>query len=338
MEDSSKRNKINSFMGNLDKLKVAATLLVVLGHVTRMYSGVGVIEMPKDEMLTWVTTFIYSFHMPLFVFISGAIYYICKRGKNKYKHESAFISKKIQRLLIPYMFFALFYVFPTMILLGKADQPIPLYIIRSYLLSTDAKHLWFLLMLFNVFVIFNHFEFFIWKNTKTAIVLFGFLYALSYITPSYFQIASTLHYVIYFYIGYLYQKLHIKTSHEQKYRMIFIITHLSLVIISNTLLTNYSFLHPLASLTTSLLGIGATIVIIQLFQFKGFIFQTILRDSYGIYLYHPMIIYLLFYWLKDLHFVPWVNSFLIFGISILLSFLFIYITKKLRLSFIIGEA
>ena len=63
-------------------IKVIATILVVLAHITRMYTGEGVVN-PLNEslILNYLTKFIYSFHMPLFVAVSGAIYYYVKVRK-----------------------------------------------------------------------------------------------------------------------------------------------------------------------------------------------------------------------------------------------------------------
>lgn len=108
-------------MSVIDKTKIVATLLVVLGHIVRMYTGFGVIGMPQDVILTFVHNFIYSFHMPLFVFISGVIFFICKREKNKYNVEWIFISKKAKRLLLPYIIFSIFFVFPTMLYIESRD-------------------------------------------------------------------------------------------------------------------------------------------------------------------------------------------------------------------------
>lgn len=203
-------------MSVIDKTKIVATLLVVLGHIVRMYTIFGVIGMPQDVILTFVHNFIYSFHMPLFVFISGVIFFICKREKNKYNVERIFISKKAKRLLLPYIIFSIFLVFPTMLYIGKVETPLTPFFIQSYILGNNARHLWFLLMLFNVFVILNHFELFIYNHIKYSIVLAVLLYIISYFAPNDFQISATLKYIVYFYLGYLYRRLNMEKSISKK--------------------------------------------------------------------------------------------------------------------------
>lgn len=78
----------------IDKLRGFAILLVVMGHLYLPYTVQGNSH-PVAEM-------IYSFHMPLFFFISG---YLCE-----ITHKIAmigylnFVRKKVISLLIPYLF------------------------------------------------------------------------------------------------------------------------------------------------------------------------------------------------------------------------------------------
>lgn len=69
----------------VDMAKGLGMLLVMLGHV----------ESP-------LSPFIYSFHMPLFFFLSGYLYH-----EHKYPTPMAILHNKSRRLLIPYFFFAI---------------------------------------------------------------------------------------------------------------------------------------------------------------------------------------------------------------------------------------
>ncbi|SFM56217.1 acyltransferase family protein [Methanolobus profundi] len=73
----------------IDSLKGFAIILVVIGHLNDVSEG--------------LNTYIYSFHMPLFFFISGYLF-----NYQKYKNNSIqFIRKKINSLVIPYFTFTL---------------------------------------------------------------------------------------------------------------------------------------------------------------------------------------------------------------------------------------
>jgi len=59
--------------------------LVVIAHVTRRYTGLGVVTPSiHSNLLSKLTGFIYSFHMPLFICITGMVYGYCiEQGKYK---------------------------------------------------------------------------------------------------------------------------------------------------------------------------------------------------------------------------------------------------------------
>ncbi len=79
MEKVVKRNS------EIDVLKGLGMLLVIIGHTT------------NDKTLF---SFIYSFHMPLFFFISGILF-----NPTKYDTLKTLLVSKVKTLLIPYVFF-----------------------------------------------------------------------------------------------------------------------------------------------------------------------------------------------------------------------------------------
>ena len=74
----------------IDLAKAICIILVVVGHYC-----------PPGCPGWWsaIVQFIYSFHMPLFMFASGFVYIATKKDGEKY---SDFIVKKIKRLMVPY--------------------------------------------------------------------------------------------------------------------------------------------------------------------------------------------------------------------------------------------
>lgn len=78
----------------IDYAKGLAILLVVIGHLLQ-YNLVGTSSKDLFDM-------IYSFHMPLFMFLSG---YVASLSIDKYmSHKGEFIQKKAASLLVPFMF------------------------------------------------------------------------------------------------------------------------------------------------------------------------------------------------------------------------------------------
>lgn len=118
----------------IDSLKGIGIMLVVWGHLTIPLLG---------------ETIIYSFHMPLFFFISGYLF------KNKDITIRSFMIGKIGTLLIPYSIYAAI-SFPFGIALNYLkEEPIDLLVhVKNYLFLNGSvgwnSPLWFLVVLFLV--------------------------------------------------------------------------------------------------------------------------------------------------------------------------------------------
>lgn len=76
-------------------------LLVVIGHITLT----NIFENPETPISTGIERIIYGFHMPLFMFISGGLFYYTKIRKDK--KYGVTIRDKVKRLLAPFVFFTL---------------------------------------------------------------------------------------------------------------------------------------------------------------------------------------------------------------------------------------
>lgn len=76
-------------------LTVFAMLLVVIGHS----------DITVDYKNIWIYKWAYSFHMPLFFFISGFLFALTVPNvKLKNLSYGTFLKKKAIRLLIPFLF------------------------------------------------------------------------------------------------------------------------------------------------------------------------------------------------------------------------------------------
>lgn len=195
----------NKRVVELDMMKFWGILFVVLGHVTNMYFPGGLVHMvehPKGLML--ISSFLYSFHMPLFVFVSGAVYSYQYEILGKRYGLKRMISTKTKRLLIPYLFFGFVVMLPLMVSCGFRESFVD-YAYNGIFLSKDSRHLWFVLMLFEVFIVF-------WVMRKmveiiklpkwTLLVLSFVLMLVSSKIPYIFQLNMTVKYLFWFAIGY----------------------------------------------------------------------------------------------------------------------------------------
>ncbi|ASS99652.1 MULTISPECIES: acyltransferase family protein [Geobacillus] len=109
-----------------DNAKCALMLLVVFGHFLRPYID-GVLWV--HSLYTWI----FFFHMPAFIFISG---YFAKKF-----HEHGYLQKITKKWLIPYVLFQLLYSIYYFFLYDKQSLELDL--------LTPHWSLWFLLSLFS---------------------------------------------------------------------------------------------------------------------------------------------------------------------------------------------
>ena len=158
---------------SLDALKGFAILLVILGHVGS-FSDPGTISTQ-----TFLHTFIYVVHMPLFIITAG---YFAQRRVDSLSSLTKFLSDKFIRLILPAFLWYTFYALWTM---GSVNYA-----------GLLGNHYWFTFTLFNLMLIFmcqNTFLGFVLRCFKQAenrvlevvlhvLCMLGVYYALSTLT------------------------------------------------------------------------------------------------------------------------------------------------------------
>lgn len=102
---------------------ILLTLFVVIGHVTRMYSGKGLFapQLETNCALTYVTNVLYAFHMAAFMAVSGAVFSLCINDLGKYGDPTKFVISKFKRLIVPYYAFLFLMVTPIMLYINKPE-------------------------------------------------------------------------------------------------------------------------------------------------------------------------------------------------------------------------
>ncbi len=152
-----------------DVLRALVMVLVVLGHCTYyeiatdfggMYfgsqmQGLGIHDTLTHKICSIVTTAIYSFHMPLFMALSGAVFAMQLR-KGKYGEWKKFVVKKVDRLLYPFLIVTVFWSFPLKYLSGYWANSNHIFydVIMGQVFIQGNTHLWFLPTLFMEFLLF----------------------------------------------------------------------------------------------------------------------------------------------------------------------------------------
>ena len=318
-----------------DIMKVIATFFVVFAHSSRMYTGEGVvIPLNSSLFLCQLTKLIYDFHMPLYLGISGMVYGFCINDLNKYNDSIKFIKNKFVRLIVPYLFFGLIYVAPIMILLHFTNNSYIEYCISGILMVKDSRHLWYIVVLFEIYIICMVSKKIMKKGScfLDMFILLGVSY-FSYIFPGIFQISNLAYYFIFFYLGVLFNKYYQKIMIILKNPVI-----IFLMLIFQMLLFNYSnwIINFLKAIFGSLFIVGISKYIPEKILSQRFFFNAKI-NGFGIYLFHPMIIYILYFFLGSTNTNPIILCLGIAIISYILSWLFTELFRKLKLSILIGE-
>lgn len=327
-----------------ETMKGITMLLVVFAHVTRMFAPQGVVPITYSPLLTEITNFIYVFHMPAFVAVTGAVYYFVKREKGKYRDEKAFIKNKFERLLIPFLFFSFVVVFPTLYYLDLRESILD-FSIKEVFLGASGTHLWYSAMIFMVFVLFNKFESFINANNDSINwILFTTLSIFSFVIPNVFQATNVLRYTVFFYAGYWFQK-----NREKVYSLLsnklFGLTGITILVYLVLFYSPINEIFLLNQIFQVVGGISGTAMIYTVSDKisrkrinQNVLFQEIIGSSYGIYLFHPMLVYLLSHWVKNIEINPLLIALFNFVVALFLSLILTRAMRKLNLQIFIGEA
>lgn len=322
-------------------MKVMTTILVVIAHVTVFYSDFGgVFSMEYNLVLDGITKFIYSFHMPLFIFLSGAVYHQCIAA-GKYKSYIKFVKKKFVRLMVPYFLWGIFYVTPVMLILNITKLSAQDYIIKGILCAMDSRHLWFLWTLFFIFCIVRALRP-VMEHWGFQMLLFAICCMLNYCSfkvTNKFGINSILQYLIYFVMGYMVDDRKPYADKFMKGKIC--LSAVSFIFI--LLFLNVYSKRYIARVGVSCAGIVMCYGLIENIPMKigkigkNRFYQILKKDSLGIYLVHPMIGYILFYLFQNAAVNPFFFTLCVFLADMISSFVIIEILRWVNVKFILGE-
>lgn len=276
----------NSREDYFDNLKLLLITLVVIGHI---------IEPLIDSHLNIKSLyiFIYSFHMPLFVFISG---YFSKNITNQEKFFS-----KINNILIPYVIFQFLYCLFNVYVLKTENSTITL--VYPYWIT------WYLLSLFIWNLILPYFCKI--KHSIIISIIISILCGYDMNVGYYLSLSRTITFFPYFLMGYFTQRDHINILKQyivKKYALLILPGIFLLIYFMNDkidykwLYGSFSYsqlsssIYPHCIIRTSIyiLSIITSICILILIPDKKFFFTHLGSRSMSVYIFHGFIIKLLF--------------------------------------------
>lgn len=313
-------------------------MLVVLAHSSRMYTGDGVVyPLNESTALSALTKLIYAFHMPLFIAISGMVYGLCIDDLDKYKDTVQFLKNKTIRLIIPYLFFGMFYVAPTMVLLRFTSETYLQYCYSGIMLVHNSRHLWYIIVLFEIFIISALSKPLLQKKSIVSsiiilLLLIGLSY-FSYMLPGVFQISTLAKYLMFFYLGFLLNRYYFLAVKVIKHP---VFIAFSMIVFLLVFMRTGWIATAIKAIAGSLVIIGITVYVPQKFMDINFCAEAN-KNGFGIYLFHPMIIYVLYYYLGQADIAPFVLFIGITIVSYFSSWLFTVMFRNMHLSLLIGE-
>ena len=186
----------------MNLLRAVGITLVVLRHSFSPYrNSWDVSKYYKYNIIAdCLGQYISTISMPLFVFISGYIYYYLRNNYGKYENYKTLFKKKSRRLIVPYLILSPIYIY---FLIDYSS-------LKSFLfyMWSGAGHLWFLLMMFLMFIIYYKFEKYLCKHyifsIAIGIILYLLALPLSYVNLQ--PLSLVCKYYIFFQVGNLFNK------------------------------------------------------------------------------------------------------------------------------------
>ena len=280
-----------------------------------------------------------SFQIPAFVLISGFIYSYIIDNMNSYSQSLKFIKKKATRLLLPYYFVTIIWLLPIhYFIYGDIDKVL----IARYLMG-GGEQLWFMYMLFFVFIIFH----FTYTYVKKHIVIECIYIFAAYISGchlewehlNYLQVAVSLKYMLYFWIGYKFWN----------YRRLILLYNKFVIflLIGSNLLLYCFYTQPSCSHKTFvclLLNLeGAVTAFITLTKlgsiniFHNRYTKLIQSNNFVMYLFHQQLIYFTLMFFNGI-LNPVIHASLNFVVAFSVSFILSIVLHKYYLTcFLLGE-
>lgn len=243
---------------------------------------------------------IYSFHMPLFIALSGTIYGI-QKDKGMYQEFKPFVANKAKRLLIPLVIVWWVYRFPIMHYTGFYSG-VSGGRLMFQMLAPNCVYLWYLEALFLIFIIIYFLDKVKNKMVETVIVAVFYLIGLVVYRKfsAYHFLGDPLYYLLWFYIG-MHAEKHVAWLDEKRLLNKIDVWIILLVQIGLFLLTRKVEISKIISIGLQNVVLPLLMLIIVYYWVNHYTIRNTGRvhkmSSYcmGIYLYAEPLNYLLLY-------------------------------------------
>lgn len=259
-------------------------ILVVIGHYQPDW---------VPNYWQWLHDFIYTFHMPLFMFLSGFLFAAGKPVTSLSQYHNL-IRSKAKRLLIPFLSLAIIIFFLKYLggLFFHLIYPLSFSSVVNIFLNpieSFAPILWFLYVLFVIFALFGIFYLFI-HNEFYILIVFGLMFFLPWLDI--FMLGTMLFYLPIFTLGFICLKHNTLKRANLSLGLIFLVSFGLLLVFRENFLHNDLILR-IYRLLLGIMGSAACFFIAMQVSNKDNKFFRVLKYfgiySMGIYILHAPI-------------------------------------------------
>lgn len=293
-------------------LKVITILLVLVSHSTYYtivtnFGGINyeqwLLNVNSVFLFKFLDKFrevIYYFHMPLFMAISGAFFQI-QIHKNKWKDLNSLLHAKFKRLMIPFFVFTLLYTIPVKYISNYFVQTNVVNAIIGQLFLLGNSHLWYLYALFVIFII----AYYVLKR-DSGFWMLVFLFLLHLISNKIelTLIKAPIQFLFYFAMGFMFEskrEIYNKFLDSKRRVLSFLVIGFVVLILFNFGIKKYSILF--SKIILEILAIYGSLLTYTIAYYLSKsttlvntkIYQLILVNGLGIYIFSDTLNYLILY-------------------------------------------
>ena len=350
MERLSNENFKQRELENCNFVKTILMLIVIFYHSFLFWGGSGwFTNNPalSGPGLGLMASWLGNIHIYAFTLVSGYIYAYIKYEKKKYDKFIPFTLNKTKRLLVPYLFVAICWVIPFCVYyLNYSVKGI----FFDTFLGNSPSQLWFLVMIFVVFIMFDvlakFFEKYDFWGAVVCIALYVFSIVGTKYLPNVFMIFKACSFAPLFWLG---LKLRQKWSIiiRKIPALVFLVADIGIFLILRYVLVGEGLIFTIISTAGTFVlrvlgGLTAFVCLQKLADFlsswkNNKFFTALSKYSMPMFLFHQQIIYISISLLNGaIH--PYLHGILNFVISSAVSFAISFILMKFAPTrFLIGE-